>query len=119
MSGFNWELTPEQASARFFADDPVPENDRQDSNDDLLEMLVAVYRREKRPPRQPDLPTKRSTIARRFGGWPAARELAYARLTPAEQAEYKWRCPHCLRDNFVSAKGLASHVRVCIGGGGG
>ena len=108
----NWDHTPAQQRAIGFALEP-PRKYGRDSNEDLIKVLVAIYRAEKRPPLESDVPRKRSTYARRFGGFAAARQLAYERLTLEEQEECKLRCPCCGRDDLKNYKGLASHVRAC------
>ncbi len=108
----DWNLTSAQKRARAYAEEIELQGRVKDSNDDLLEMLVRAWRENKRPPLGTDVPKKRSTMARRFGSFPAARALARERLTEREREEYQWRCSYC-QDTFEGPRGLEPHERGC------
>ncbi len=108
----DWNLTSAQKCARAYAEEMELQGRVKDSNDDLLEMLVCAWRENKRPPLGTDVPKKRSTMARRLGGFPAARALARERLTEREREEYQWRCHYC-QEVMEGPKGIASHESGC------
>jgi len=114
----NWDLSPAQARVCWWVEYAEVEDTAQKprlSNEELLRYIADLWRNLKRPPLASDAVGKRCTIARRFHSFSNARRKAYELLTAQEQAEYRWRCRYCGRDDFQDPRGLTSHERFCTG----
>ena len=112
----NFELTPAQITLCNFADTPTaaPGSKPRKTDDELLQIIAERWRELEYPPTGDDLIPYRATVARRFGGYCKAIRLAAKRyLTEEERERLAWRCPHCDRTGFKTARGLATHERAC------
>ena len=87
--------------------------DERELSDDL-EFLAARWRELGRPPACAEVPdSMRKRLARTYGSFPKAKELAGDLLTPSERERLNdWRCDRCQRV-FTSVTGLQNHHRVC------
>jgi len=82
------------------------------NDDQLLGELAEIWRELGRPPSITEV-GRRKTWQRRFGSWKSALELASRLLTDEERETLVWRCQHCDKTGFRSARGWQGHERAC------
>jgi len=118
----NFELTPAQIEIARCVEAPLSAPARiasarcgpRPADDELLQIIAERYRKFEYPPTGDELVPYRATVARRFGGHYRALRLAAKRyLTEEERERFAWRCRHCHRTGFETARGLATHERAC------